>query len=135
VVCCAGGSVWSGVVCCADEGEAKNPNAKAAQTNVARCMGGSDGFTVTIAGAVGSGTGPSAIFSGAEARPVSCACAGVWGILLVEIASLLIKLFRHRSEDQAGALVVLAVGEIATMLGMEPKLLCGAAHEYSTNIG
>jgi hypothetical protein len=89
---------------------------------------GSDVFTVTIAAAEGSSIGPSAEFSGAEARPVSCACASVCGVFPVEIASLLIELFRHRSEDQAGALVVLAVGEIATMLGMEPKLLCGAAH-------
>jgi hypothetical protein len=79
MVCCAGGSVWSGVVCCATKGEAKNPNAKVAQTNVARCMGGSDVFTITIAAAEGSSTGPSAEFSGAEARPVSCACASVCG--------------------------------------------------------
>ena len=46
-----------------------------------------------------------------------------------------IELVGHRSENQARALVVLAMGEITTMLGMEPKLLCGAAHENLTNIG
>ena len=78
-------------------------------------------------------------FNEAEARPVSCACARVCGKcrlsffaqefgLLIDVASLLIELVRHRSENQARALVVLAMGQIATMLGMEPKLLCGAAH-------
>ncbi len=48
--------------------------------------------------------------------------------LVVEVASLLIEFGGHRSQNQARTLVVLAVGEIATMLGVEPKLLCGAAH-------
>ena len=85
-------------------------------------------------------------FSEAEARPVSCARAKVcWSAdlcfvaqelgLFIDVASLLIELVGHRSQNQACALVVLAMGEIATMLGMEPKLLCGAAHENLTNIG
>jgi hypothetical protein len=49
--------------------------------------------------------------------------------LVIEVASLLVEFVGHRSKNQAGALVVLAVGEIATMVGMEPKLLCGAAHQ------
>jgi hypothetical protein len=81
-------------------------------------------------------------FSGAEARPVSWAygsvCGDCWSAdlgfvaqqraLLIDDARLLIELVGHRPKNRAGALVVLAVGEIATMFGMEPKLLCGAAH-------
>jgi hypothetical protein len=48
--------------------------------------------------------------------------------LLIDNASLLIELVGHRSKNDTRTLVVLAIGEIATMLGMEPKLLCGAAH-------
>lgn len=38
VVCCAGGSGWSGAVCCAAKGEASIPNAKAAQMRTARLI-------------------------------------------------------------------------------------------------
>lgn len=44
--------------------------------------------------------------------------------LVVEVASLLVEFVGHRSKNHARTLVVLAVGEIATMFGMEPKLLC-----------
>jgi hypothetical protein len=47
---------------------------------------------------------------------------------VIEVAGLLVEFVGHGSKNQAGALVVLAVGEIATMFGVEPKLLCGAAH-------
>jgi hypothetical protein len=94
---------------------------------------------VRIAATEGSSTGPHPEFGEAEARPVSCACTGQRWIaelslvaqevaLLIDNASLLIELVGHRSKNDTRTLVVLAIGEIATMLGMEPKLLCGAAH-------
>src|SRR5438270_540731 len=112
--CCAGGSVWSGVVCCADEGEAKNPNARTAQTSVARCMIGSM-FTGQNSRRRRVKHRAEPDFSRAEAQPVSCACASVCGKcrlsffaqefgLLIEVASLLIELVGHRSENQSRAL-------------------------------
>ena len=53
----------------------------------------------------------------------------------VNVASLLVELFRHRVENHARPFADLAVGEIAAMLGVLPKLLWRTVHFNQTHIG
>ena len=53
---------------------------------------------------------------------------GLAAIDLVEVAGLLVELARHRPQNQARTLANLPLGEIATMVGMLPKLLGGTMH-------